>query len=97
LIDWLLRLSLQSPSWVGAACLRTLIGTNQVDAAPELAVPLVQVFGADDPVLSKRGARWLMETVPDGRQIVVGDAGHYPMLENAAEFDAALIDAVGAR
>jgi non-heme chloroperoxidase len=96
-IDWLLRLSLKSPSWVGAACLRTMIGTNQVDAAPALAVPLVQVLGADDPVLSKRGADWLMETVPDGRQVVIADAGHYPMLENPAEFDAALIDAVGAR
>jgi pimeloyl-ACP methyl ester carboxylesterase len=93
-IDWLVRLSLETPSWVGAACLRTLIGTDQVAAAPGLAVPLVQIFGDADPVLSNRGADWLMETVPDGRQIVVGDAGHYPMLENPEAFDAALLDAV---
>jgi pimeloyl-ACP methyl ester carboxylesterase len=96
-IDWLVRLSLETPSWVGAACLRTLIRTDQVAAAAGLTVPLVQIFGDADPVLSKRGADWLMDTVPDGRQIVVGDAGHYPMLENAADFDAALLDAVGGR
>lgn len=96
-IDWLLRLSLATPSWVGAACLRTLIRTDQVAEAPGLTIPLVQIFGDADPVLSKRGARWLMDTVPDGRQIVVGDAGHYPMLENPEMFDAALLDAVGAR
>jgi pimeloyl-ACP methyl ester carboxylesterase len=93
-LDWLVSLSLMAPSWVGAACLRTLLQTDNVWAAASIVPPVVQIVGAKDPVLSKRAASWLMETVPAGRQTILADAGHYPMLEAPAAFDAALLDAL---
>ncbi len=94
-IAWLLSLTMRVPSWAGRGCLRTVLHANQVEAAATLAVPLEQIIGESDPILSKRAAAWLIDRVPDARQHRIADSGHFPMFENPEPFTAALMDAVG--
>lgn len=93
-LDWLHRISIQTPSWAGRAAMRTLLCTDQVHLLDSIAVPVTQIVGTSDPALSLRGARWVNEKLAS--TLVELDAGHYPMLEQADEFDAALLDSLGA-
>jgi non-heme chloroperoxidase len=51
---------------------------------------VLQIIGTTDPVHSAKGARWLQQQLPDARLLEIPECGHYPMLEAADEFDAAL-------
>ncbi|GGL14400.1 alpha/beta fold hydrolase [Nocardia jinanensis] len=93
LLDWLHRISLQTPSWAACAAMRTLLCTDQVHILDGVRVPVTQIIGTADPALSVRGARWLHERL--ATTLVEFDTGHYPMLEAADEFDIALLRAVG--
>jgi non-heme chloroperoxidase len=93
-IQWLIGLTLRVPAWAGIGALRTVLHTNQVDSAKTLAVPLTQIIGDQDPTLSRRAAGWLVENVPNARQVVIPHSGHFPMLENAEPFTSALLTAV---
>lgn len=93
-IQWLIGLTLRVPVWAGVATLRTVLHTDQVSAAASLDVPLIQIIGDQDPTLSRRAARWLIENVPHGRQVVIPDSGHFPMLESAGPFTSALLAAL---
>lgn len=95
-LQWLLGLTMRVPVWAGAGGLRTILRTDQVAAAASLGVPLVQIVGDQDPTLSRRAAQWLMDTVPDARQLSIPDAGHFPMVENAETFTTTLLAAVSA-
>jgi len=91
-LDWLHRISLQTPSWAGRAAMRTLLCTDQTDVLDDLSVPVTQLIGTADPALSLRGARWVSEKLSS--ELVEFDCGHYPMLEAADAFDAALLAAL---
>ncbi|WP_207839837.1 alpha/beta fold hydrolase [Williamsia soli] len=93
-LDWLHRISLQTPSWAGIAAMQTLLCTDQVHVLNGLATTVSQIIGVADPALSVRGARWLSAEI--GSQLTELDCGHYPMLEMADEFDEALLMALGA-
>lgn len=93
-LDWLHRISLQTPSWAGAAAMRTLMCTDQSDLLPAVTVPVTQIVGTADPALSLRGARWVRERL--GSVLVEIDCGHYPMLEAPDRFDEALLAGVRA-
>jgi pimeloyl-ACP methyl ester carboxylesterase len=73
-----------------------VLHTDQVSSATTLDVPLVQIIDDQDPTLSRRSARWLIENVPHARQVTVPDSGHFPTLENAEPFTSALLTAVSA-
>lgn len=95
-IQWILSLTMRVPSWAGRGSLVTVLNTDQVDDAVKLAVPLVQILGDDDPILSTRAAKWLMDHVPVSSQVRIPDSGHFPMFENPEPFTDALLAAVGA-
>jgi non-heme chloroperoxidase len=90
LVDWLVRCSLQMPSWAAVACYRTLLTTDLLADVPRVTQPVLQIIGIGDPVQSAKGARWLEQQLPDARLVEIPDCGHYPMLESADAFDAAL-------
>lgn len=95
-VQWLIGLTMRVPVWAGIGALRTVLHTDQVDAAAALSVPLVQIIGDQDPTLSRRAARWLIDNVPDGRQTVIPGSGHFPMLETAEQFTSSLLTALSA-
>lgn len=91
LLDHLVRLSLQTPSWAGAACLRTLLGSDQSAEVGRVGVPVTHIAGTADPSVSLRGVRWAAARMRS--ELVELDCGHYPMYELPDAFDAALLAA----
>lgn len=94
IVEYLLTLTLDTPSWAGAASLATLLEANQVAEAPTLSVPTTQIIGECDPVFSRRGAGWLADRIAGLEQIILDGCGHYPMIESPDAFDKALLSAV---
>lgn len=92
LLDWLHRISLQTPSWAGRAAMRTLMCTDQTHVLDAMSVPVTALVGVADPALSVRGARWVAQRL--GSRLVEFDCGHYPMLECPDAFDAALLESL---
>lgn len=90
-LDWLVGMSLQMPSWAAVACYRSMLETDLVGDIALVRQPVLQVIGADDPVHSAKGARWLAERLADANLVEIADCGHYPMLEAAEAFEAALL------
>jgi non-heme chloroperoxidase len=90
-VDWLVRCSLRMPSWAAVACYRSLLLTDLVAEIPQVTQPVLQIVGSDDPVHSAKGARWLQKQLPDATLVEIPGCGHYPMLEAADTFDAALV------
>ncbi|MCG7207410.1 alpha/beta fold hydrolase [Streptomyces arenae] len=95
-LERLVQHSLAMPSWAAIACYRSMLHTSLLADLPKVTMPVLQIIGADDPVHSTRGAHWLNEQLHDARLIELDGCGHYPMIESAQEFDAALAHFVSA-
>ncbi len=93
-VDHLVQVQLAMPSWAAVASYRSYLRSDLSHLLDEVRVPVVQVMGADDPVMPLRGAAWLQERLADGRLVVLEGCGHYPMFEVPDAFDAALLDAL---
>ena len=91
LVNWLVRCSLHMPSWAAIACYRSMLTTELLAEIPCVTQPVLQVIGCTDPVHSAKGARWLQEQLRDATLVEIPECGHYPMLEAADAFDAALV------
>jgi pimeloyl-ACP methyl ester carboxylesterase len=90
-VDWLVRCSLRMPSWAAIACYRSMLTTDLLAEIPSVTQPVLQIIGSTDPVHSAKGARWLQQQLPNSTLLEIPDCGHYPMLEAADAFDAALV------
>jgi pimeloyl-ACP methyl ester carboxylesterase len=95
ILNLLLQRSLRMPSWAAVACYQTMLRADLVDRIPDVRLPVLQLIGAEDPVHSAKGARWLTEQLCDARLVELADCGHFPMFEAPAAFDAALVEFVG--
>ena len=72
------------------SALREIVSCDLADRLPELHVPTLLVWGADDVVVpAEIGAR-MAELLPDARLVLVPGAGHMPMWEAPASFAAAI-------
>jgi non-heme chloroperoxidase len=94
-VDFLVRIQLQMPSWAAVACYESYLTTDLTAVLPSLNLPVVQILGADDVVTPADGAHWLGERLDDWRLITLAGCGHYPMFEAPAEFHAALREVAG--
>ena len=90
LVDWLVRCSLRMPSWSAIACYRSMLTTDLLAEIPRVTQPVLQIIGSTDPVHSAKGARWLQQQLSNATLLEIPACGHYPMLEAADAFDAAL-------
>lgn len=90
-LDWLVGISLELPSWAAEACYRTMLESDQVPGIGAVLQPVLQVVGSDDPVHSAKGARWLNQQLADATLVEIKGCGHYPMLEAADAFDTELV------
>lgn len=90
-LDFLVRVQLQMPSWAAIACYESYLRTDLVSAIQAVKVPVLQILGAEDVVASQDGARWLQTQLADGRLLTLEGCGHYPMFEAGAAFDTALV------
>jgi non-heme chloroperoxidase len=89
-LEFLVSRSLLMPSWAAVACYATYLHADSVALVDAVALPVLVVRGAADPVHSGRGAAWLQERLADARIVALEGCGHYPMYEAPAAFTAAL-------
>jgi pimeloyl-ACP methyl ester carboxylesterase len=71
---------------------------DRPDATPWLsavAVPTTVIVGAHDALTPPSVAESMAQAIAGARLIVVPDAGHFPNVENADAFDAAILGALG--
>jgi pimeloyl-ACP methyl ester carboxylesterase len=95
LLDWLVGISLQMPSWATVACYDSMLTADLLADLPRVTQPVLQLIGAADPVHSARGARWLCDQLVDARLVELAGCGHYPMFEAADEFAKELASFLG--
>lgn len=95
LLEWMTSQSLQMPSWAAVACYRSMLGTDLLADLPSVTQPVLQVIGANDPVHSAPGARWLSERLAHTRLVTIAECGHYPMLEAPDALDRQLLEFLG--
>jgi pimeloyl-ACP methyl ester carboxylesterase len=91
IVDFLVRVQLQMPSWAAIACYDSYLRTDLVPAATAIEIPVLQVLGMQDVVTPLDGAAWLQERLVSGRLRILEGCGHYPMFEAAVAFDDALV------
>ena len=68
---------------------------DRPDSTPTLGdidVPVLVIHGADDQLIPVSEAEAMAAAVPDGRLVIIPDAGHLPNLEQPDAFNDAVID-----
>jgi pimeloyl-ACP methyl ester carboxylesterase len=91
-VEFLVRVQLQMPSWAAIACYESYLRTDLVAELPRVSLPVLQILGTDDAVTPLGGAAWLQERLANGRLVSLAECGHYPMFEAPAELAAALTE-----
>ncbi len=94
-LDFLLHVHLQMPSWCAVPWYESYLQTDLTPLIGSIAVPVLQVVGAADPVTAPAGAHWLAERLADTRVVELDGVGHYPMFEAGERFRAALLEFAG--
>jgi 3-oxoadipate enol-lactonase len=59
---------------------------------PALAMPVLVVYGADDPLTPPAENRRIADLVPNGRHEQIADARHMPNVEHPDAFNRIMID-----
>ena len=58
----------------------------------QIEVPTLIIHGADDQIVSVAEAKAMQAAIPNGRLLIIPDAGHLPNLEQPDIYNDALID-----
>lgn len=85
----------QTPSDVWLKLIPGILGFDVADALPAMDLPTMVIVGGHDKLTPAGAARRIADAIPGAELVVVQDAGHSPMLERPAEFNAALRRFVG--
>jgi non-heme chloroperoxidase len=91
-LRFLIDVQLRMPSWAAVACYETYLTSELVDRLPQVRVPVLQIFGAEDVVTPREAQEWLADRLCDSRIVVLDGCGHYPMFEAGAALRAALLE-----
>jgi pimeloyl-ACP methyl ester carboxylesterase len=54
---------------------------TRMDLLPEIDVPALVVAGKEDQIIDVEIARQMADSLPQGRFLLIEDAGHMPMIE----------------
>jgi non-heme chloroperoxidase len=90
-LEFLIRISLQMPSWAAIACYESYLLSDFVDEIERVTQPVLQIVGDSDPVTPLDAVQWLGERLADAQTTVLEGCGHYPMFEAGPELRAALV------
>jgi non-heme chloroperoxidase len=89
-LDWLVRMGLDTPAWVAAECSASQFSTDLRQAVSSLGVPTMVVHGRRDRICTFEGAEALLEAIPRAQLEPFDNSGHLPHLEERKHF----VDAV---
>lgn len=65
---------------------------SRVDDLPNIRVPTLLVFGAEDPLTPPRVGEYMRERIPGARLEIIPDAGHMTNLEQPDAFNRLVLD-----
>ena len=68
--------------------------SNSSVSYKKLTVPVRLIWGEKDTLTPLEGTKILLDTVPDIRLSTLTNVGHIPMIEDYAQFDKALLNAL---
>jgi pimeloyl-ACP methyl ester carboxylesterase len=88
-LRWMTAELLKTPTEVAVAMLSAVAYTDLRPLLPSLRLPVLVVNGGRSAVPVEVGA-WLADALPDGRSVVLPEAGHAPFWDDAPGFNAAL-------
>ncbi len=70
---------------------RASAGWGRAHALPDIAVPVLLVFGAQDPLTPPHIGEYMCEKIPGARLEVIADSGHLTNLEQPEAFNRAVL------
>jgi pimeloyl-ACP methyl ester carboxylesterase len=88
-LRWMTAELLKTPTETAVAMLAAVAYTDLRPLLQSLRLPVLVVNGGKSAVPAEVG-RWLADTLPNGRSVVLPDAGHAPFWDDAPGFNAAL-------
>ena len=65
---------------------------NRVDELPNIKVPTLLLFGAEDALTPPTVGEYMQENIAGARLVVIPDAGHLTNLEKPEQFNRAVLD-----
>ena len=89
--SWMLPELLKTPTEVAVTLLQAVAHMDLRPLLPRLTLPVLVVSG-ERSVVPPGVAGWLAERLPDGRKLVIPNAGHAPFWDDPPAFNQALRD-----
>jgi pimeloyl-ACP methyl ester carboxylesterase len=72
--------------------LRACLDYDFMDRLPEVRVPTLIIWGANDSIIPVRDANEFERLIPDSRKVVMRETGHIPMAERPQAFNDLLME-----
>ncbi len=88
LVDWLIRVAVQTPLDRALAIVRAQAELNHVPFLPEIAVPTLALYGRHDPYYPVELADFIAARVQRGQALIFEHSAHNPPLEEPERFAA---------
>jgi 3-oxoadipate enol-lactonase len=78
-----------------AACCEVLAEADLSDDLGRIDIPLLAIAGADDPATPPERLASIVESVPNGRLVILESAAHVPTYEQPVALAAAILNHIG--
>ena len=72
--------------------MRASAAYSRVDDLPNIKVPTLLLFGAEDPLTPPTVGEYMQDKIVGARLVVIPDAGHLTNLEKPDAFNRAVLD-----
>ncbi|MDR6449614.1 pimeloyl-ACP methyl ester carboxylesterase [Paraburkholderia terricola] len=90
LVEFARKEVLQTPEHVARTAIVSLNTADTRESLAHIGVPTLIVCGEEDVITPPSESQALADGIPDASLLLMPGAGHFPMLEKPAEFNAAL-------
>jgi 3-oxoadipate enol-lactonase len=90
LLEFARKEVVQTPGYVARAAIVSLNDADSRDSLMHIGIPTLVICGEEDIITPPSESHELAKGIPDATLLLIRDAGHFPMLEKPAEFNAAL-------
>jgi 3-oxoadipate enol-lactonase len=90
IVNWAKQQVLQTPEFVARSAIQSISDSDTRPQLGQISCPTLVIVGESDVITPPHEAEILSRTISDSTLSVIPGAGHFPMLEQPAKFNAAL-------
>jgi non-heme chloroperoxidase len=87
LVDWIFHIALQTPLDVVLAAVRNQVKLDFQELLPQIAIPVLALYGRYDPFYPIELARYIADRAPLGACRIFEHSAHFPFIEEADRFN----------